>query len=66
MKAGDKEFYEMMYQFEKDIKTVTYGHEIIRSNREKNQPGCFYDDGYINTLFRAYMLGYEYKNALTI
>jgi hypothetical protein len=54
----DKEFYELRKQFEKDMKQLIYGHGLDRAS--SNVPtGVFYDDGYVNTLFHSYMLGYE-------
>ena len=58
MTTKDKEFYELREQFEKDMKNLIYGHKLDRAS--KNCPvGIFYDDGYVNTLFHTYMLGYE-------
>lgn len=66
MKKGDKEFCELMFQFEKDMKQLIYGHKTDRvSNDEKVPAGIFYNDGYVNTLFHSYMLGYEYSKCLT-
>lgn len=67
MKVGDKEFYELMGQFEKDVREITYGHEISRMTREERSQspsGYFYNDGEINTLFKAYMLGYQYRQVI--
>jgi hypothetical protein len=59
----DKEFYELRNQFEKDMKQLIYGHRLDRAN---NIPtGNFYDDGYVNTLFHSYMLGYENAKCLS-
>jgi len=56
---GTKEFYELMIQFEKDVKNITYGHSFEREKRDAKVPAdVFYADGYINQLFHAYMLGY--------
>ena len=56
---GTKEFYELMIQFEKDVKNITYGHIVEREKRNVKLPAdVFYTDGHINQLFRAYMLGY--------
>ena len=65
MKKGDKEFYELMAQFEKNMKELIYGHKIDRvSKNDKVPAGIFYDDGYVNTLFHAYMIGYENAKCL--
>ena len=56
---GTKEFYELMDQFEKDVKKITYGHKVEREQANEKLPvNIFYQDGYINTLFLAYMRGY--------
>jgi len=57
---GTKEFYELMDQFEKNVKEITYGHKVERASKNENLPkSIFYNDGYINELFHAYMLGYQ-------
>lgn len=62
---GTKEFYDMQDQFEKDIGSVMYGHKIERIGREEKVPvSIFYHDGYVNTLFHAYMLGYQNAKCL--
>ena len=66
MKKGDKEFSELMEQFEKNMKELIYGHSIDRvSKADKVPAGIFYNDGYVNTLFHTYMLGYENAKCLT-
>jgi hypothetical protein len=56
---GTREFYQIQEQFEKDIKSVIYGHEIERVGRDEKVPSSvFYNDGYVNTLFQVYMLGH--------
>ena len=66
MKKGDKEFCELMEQFEKNIKELIYGHEMDRVSKEDKVPsGIFYNDGYINTMFHVYMMGYENAKCLT-
>lgn len=59
MTYGSKEFYEVQSQFEKDFRKHFYG----RLDREA-RGGCpntnFYQDGQVNELFRAYMLGVGY------
>jgi len=58
--VGTKEFYELMEQFEKDVKKVMYGHKIERVSKEEKVPAdVFYQDGYVNTLFMMYMYGYQ-------
>lgn len=62
MKTGDKEFYELMNQFERNMKELTYGHEVIRDNA--GIKGVWYTDGYVNTMFNTYMYGYEYAKSV--
>lgn len=62
MKVGDKEFYELMEQFEKNMKDLTYGHEVIRDKTDIK--GVWYEDGHVNTLFNTYMHGYEYAKSI--
>jgi hypothetical protein len=57
MTTGSKEFYEVMEQFERNMKDITYGHEIIRD--KSGIKGIWYTDGYVNTLFNTYMHGYQ-------
>ena len=65
IKKGDKEFYELMIQFEKDMPKLIYGHKIERVGKNEKVPtGIFYHDGYVNTLFHTYMHGYEYAKCL--
>ena len=65
MKKGDAEFHDLMGQFEKNMKQLIYGHEIDRvPENDKIPAGIFYNDGHVNTLFHAYMLGYEYAKCL--
>jgi len=62
MRKGDKEFCDLMTQFEKNVKEITYGHNVERD--KSGIKGVWYTDGYINTLFDAYMHGYEYAKCL--
>jgi len=64
MKVHDKEFEEMRYQFEKDMRESVYGHVFTREPRELSCHGVFYTDGFINSLFRAYSLGYSFRAVL--
>lgn len=61
---GTKEFYELMEQFERDIKgdcISVFGHKIERVKRNEKVPSSiFYHDGVINALFQAYMSGYQF------
>jgi len=63
---GTKEFYDIQNQFEKDIKSIIYGHEIERVVKGEAVPvDVFYHDGYVNTLFHAYMLGHQNAKCLS-
>ena len=57
------EFLELQSQFDKDILNIdhiTHGHNIKRVSRDAKVPkGIFYEDGHINQLFHAYLLGYS-------
>ncbi len=64
MKKGDKEFYELQAQFERDVSNITYGHRYDRETGKNLPRGIFYQDGAINQLFQAYMMGYEYAKSL--
>jgi len=64
---GTKEFDELMEQFEKNVKEITYGHSIKRECRHSKTPkSVFYEDGHINELFHAYMLGYTFHKSLSL
>jgi hypothetical protein len=65
MKKGDKEFYELMEQFEKDINKLGHGQNCRLDRTGGKVPeGIFYDDGYTNAIFHAYMMGYENAKCL--
>lgn len=59
---GTKEFHDLMNQFEKDLRNVTYGHKVDRvSEEDKNKvpASVFYNDGHVNEMFHIYMRGYN-------
>ena len=63
MKLLSKEFYELMVQFEKDIKAMPV--YILRIDREKNiGKNRYYENGEVNKLFISYMTGYESAKSL--
>lgn len=67
MKAWDKEFYDLMNQFEKDMKNTPYRCKIERvtqEQRKKLPAGEYYNDGETNKLFNVYMMGYTYRKCL--
>jgi hypothetical protein len=60
MKRDSKEFYDLMNQFEKDVKEMPF-YTTRNFNKEKsNSPSVFYGNGETNKLFIAYMTGYQY------
>ena len=64
MNVGTKEHYDMMDQFEKVAKELIYGHKVERAvNRET--VGEFYYDGYVNTMFKAFMYGYAFHKCIS-
>jgi len=68
MRVNDGECLDLMDQFEKDVKKIIYGHKFDRITRIDNKPippaSVFYDDGFVNTLFQSYMLGYSNAKCL--
>ena len=60
MQVGDKEFYELQSQFEEDM----HGERLDREDIKTVPVGIFYQDGTVNNLFRAYMMGYENAKCL--
>ena len=50
-----KEHYEIMKQFEKDMKY----HNFDKENKELWEKQIIYQDGEVNKLFLAYRLGYS-------
>lgn len=69
MIVGSKEFYNIMDQFEKDMPVHIYGHKFDRAPLSKGNGyinGQFYNDGYINNLFKAYQSGYSLKRCIDI
>ncbi len=65
MRCGDREFHELREQFEKNMKELIYGHKVDRVHKDAKVPaGEFYNDGYVNKLFHAYMMGYEFAKCV--
>lgn len=61
---GTKEFYELMAQFEKDMSSPDCSIYVYDFSRSKEGPS-FYDNGQTNSLFYAYMLGYQFSKCLS-
>jgi len=57
LKRGNKEFYDVQYQFEKNIKEIIYGHSLDRAGPGEDN---FYNDGYVDKLFLSYMMGFSF------
>jgi hypothetical protein len=62
MKRNDKEFLELMYQFEKDVRT--WPVYTTKDFRRCKSEYAFYENGNINDLFHAYMAGYQHAKCL--
>ena len=60
MKRGTKEFYEMMDQFERCMKSDKriYCGSLTRESKDAGGR-VYYTDGKVNDLFIAFMLGYS-------
>lgn len=57
---GTKEFHDIQENFEKNINYFSsHGHIVKRDN--SGIKGIWYTDGYINDLFRAFMMGYQFN-----
>lgn len=50
-----KEFHDLRYEFEKTFKS----ERLDREPKELNKRQIFYQDGHVNTLFNAYLEGYQ-------
>lgn len=63
---GTKEFYEVVDQFEKDFKNpetdlyVSCSNPLERSPKESKR---FYENGMVNQIFNAYLLGYSFHKS---
>ena len=67
MKVGTMEFEFVMQQFEKDCKPIMFGchwDRVTKEARERIPVNQFYNDGKVNDLFQAYMLGIAYQEAI--
>lgn len=68
MKLWDKEFYELMNQFEKDLQILPYTpsvERVIIKPGEKAPVGEYYNNGETNKLFTMYMAGYLFAKQLS-
>lgn len=64
MKVGDKEFYELMAQFERDMPKKCYGVNFDREDRKSYLRGHYYCNGSVNSMFIGYMHGYSLGRAV--
>jgi hypothetical protein len=62
MKRNDEEFCDLMYEFEKSIKALPIYTTGDFSRSKDNR--YFYNNGFINNLFIAYMAGYQLAKAM--
>lgn len=63
LKRGSEEFYRLMEQFEKEGKNAFYGR-LTREPRDQWEHRCYYQDGRVNELFEAYMMGYQLRRSV--
>ncbi len=56
MTIGSKEHYEILEQFEKNYK----GYRLDREDKSLWSMGQTYQDGEVNSFYRAYILGYSF------
>lgn len=61
-----KEHYDLMAQFEQDIKSsnVHFNPRLERADKSLWDKGHVYNHGETNSLFIAYRLGYSFAKAL--
>ena len=62
---GTKEFHELMDKFEKDARDLFYGHTVERDKGENLPASVFYTDGFLNTIFHAYVMGYQLRKSIS-
>ncbi len=65
---GTKEFYEVVEQFERDFKNpesdlyVSATNPLLRSSKDSQR---FYENGMVNQIFNAYMMGYTLHKSIS-
>jgi len=66
MKRNDKEFYELVEQFVRDLKRLPTRHKSAEKVGKSDPLAKHYvfQNGNVNELFDAYMAGYEYAKSL--
>ena len=66
MTVKDKEFFNLMNEFEKAIKAGPFSnYNLDRVSKEDRVPkDVFYNNGNVNQLFHAYMMGYGFAKCL--
>jgi len=58
MKRGSKEFKDVQSAFERIISNVYLGYMSSDLSKDDSNTRCFYANGEINRMFKAYMAGY--------
>ena len=66
MKKNDMEFLNLMREFEKAIRAGPFtNYSLDRVSKDDKVPtGIFYNNGSVNQLFHAYMMGYMLAKCL--
>ena len=61
-----QELIDLMNVFENVSGSLFYGHRVERYGRNGNVPVSeFYKDGFVNSMFRAFMSGYQLHKSIS-
>lgn len=60
MRVGDKDFYEMLADFDRMVRKEFYNARTDKEPKDLWIKGIIYQDGKVNELFKAFRLGYAY------
>lgn len=64
---GTKEFHELIDQFEKDfIASDMYVSARNPLQRASKESKYIYDNGEVNKIFNAYIMGYSYRKSIEL
>ena len=63
--AKTKEFYDIMAQFEKDGAKLFYGKRMDREDKSEWNRQNYYQDGFVNLMFRSFLLGYQLHKSIS-
>ena len=69
MKNNTKEFYEIMQQFEKDVKSIYIrkgSQGLKKEDKENWDRQNYYCDGEVNNCFKLYIMGYSFGKSCFI